>query len=122
MKYTDTVAGWSADELLAGTEFPTEIFNVSLSSGASISRGDLLCSSSMSGVFSIAGASDATKILCIAAEDFTADSLHAVTQAYFSGKFNRNKLTFGGNSSVDLSDFEQEMRKQNLHLTKMQET
>ena len=117
MKYgCETVNGWEEDALLAGTEFPTEIFNVSLNSGASISRGDLLCSSSMSGVFSIAGASDATKILCIAAEDFTADSLHAVTQAYFSGVFNREKIKFGGNSSVTIDTFEQALRTQNLHL------
>ena len=120
MKYScETVNGWEEDGLLGGIEFPTEIFNVSLSSGASVSRGDLLCGNSMSGVFSIAGASDASKILAIAAEDFVADSLDAVTQAYFSGKFNREKITFGGNSSVDISSFENEMRKQNLHLTSM---
>ena len=35
------------------------------------------------------------------------------------GVFNREKITFGGNSSVDISSFESEMRKQNLHLTSM---
>ena len=121
MKYVEEVNGWEEDGLLGGFEFPTEIYNVSLSAGASVSRGDLLCSNSMSGVFSIAGASDASKILLFAAEDFVADSLNAVTQAYASGKFNREAITFGGNSSVDISNFESEMRKQNLYLTSIKE-
>lgn len=115
MKYVEEVNGWEEDALLAGTEFPTEIFNVSLSSGASVSRGDLLCSNSMSGVFSIAGASDATKVLCIAAEDFVADSLSTVTQAYASGVFNREKIKFGG-ASLTTEPFEQALRTQNIHL------
>ena len=119
MKYVESCSGWEEDALLAGTEFPTEIFNVSLSSGASVSRGDLLCSNSMSGVFSIAGASDATKILCIAAEDFVADSLNAVTQAYASGVFSREKVNTG---SVSIAAFEPELRKQNIHLRGLQET
>lgn len=123
MKYVEEVNGWEEDGLLGGLEFPTELYNVSVGSSASISRGDLLCGNSMSGVFDVVGgASDATKVLCIAAEDFVADSLDAVTQAYFSGKFNREKITFGGNSSLTTAPFEAEMRKQNLWLTKLQET
>ena len=116
MKYVEEVNGWEEDALLAGTEFPTELYNVSLSAGASVSRGDLLCSNSMSGVFDVVGgASDATKVLCIAAEDFTADSLNAVTQAYASGVFNREKIKFGG-ASLTTDPFEQALRTQNLHL------
>lgn len=122
MKYVEEVNGWEEDGLLGGLEFPVELYNVSVGSSASISRGDLLCGNSMSGVFDVVGgASDASKILAIAAEDFIADSLSTVTQAYFSGKFNREKLTFGGNSSVDISAFESEMRKQNLHLTSLKD-
>ena len=116
MKYVEVVNGWEEDALLAGTEFPTEIFNVSLSSGASVSRGDLLCAGSMSGVFApVSSASDATKVLLISAEDFVADSLSTVTQAYASGVFNREKIKFGG-ASLTTEPFEQALRTQNIHL------
>lgn len=122
MEYIKSANGWEEDGLLGGVEIPTEIYNVSLSAETSVSRGDLLCGDSFSGVFApVGGASDASKVLVIAAENFTADSLHSVTQAYVSGKFNREKITFAGNSSVDISDFENEMRKQNLHLTGIKE-
>ena len=122
MKYIATVDGWEEDALLAGTEQPISIYNVNVGASATLSRGDLICAGSMSGVFApVSSASDASKVLCIAADDFVADSLSTVTQAYASGKFNREKITFGSNSSVDLADFEQEMRKQNLHLTSLKE-
>ena len=117
MKYYEEGVGFEEDALLGGTEFPTELYNVSISSGASIERGYLLCGSSMSGVFApVGGASDASKILMIANEDFTATSLNAVTSAYASGRFNRSKITCAGGS---IADFEAEMRKQNLHLTEV---
>ena len=117
MKYYEECTGFEEDALLGGTEFPTELYNVSVSSSASLSRGDLICGSSMSGVFApVGGASDASKILMIANEDFVADSLHAVTSAYASGKFNRSKINCAGGS---IADFEAEMRRQNLHLTEV---
>ena len=122
MKYVDTVPGWSADELLADTNFPVEIYNVNVGSSASISRGDLICAGSMSGVFApVSSASDATKVLLIAADDFVADSLSTVTRAYSSGVFNREKIKFGG-ASLTTEPLEAEMRKQNLHLRGLQET
>lgn len=117
MKYYEEGVGFEEDGLLGGVEFPTELYNVSISSGASLSRGDLICGSSMSGVFApVGGASDANKILLVANEDFVADSLNAVTSAYASGKFNRSKINVAGGS---IADFEAEMRKQNLHLTEV---
>lgn len=114
MKYFKEVEGFRADELLGGTEFPTELYNVSLSSGASVHRGDLLCGESMSSVFApVSSASDANKVLMIANEDFVADSLNAVTSAYSAGVFNREKINLAGGS---IADFEQALRQQNIHL------
>ncbi|MBR0061000.1 MAG: hypothetical protein IJP68_05915 [Selenomonadaceae bacterium] len=122
MEYFKTVNGWEEDALLAGTEFPVEIYNVSVGSSASLSRGDLICAGSMSGVFAPVGsASDATKVLMIAADDFVADSLSTVTRAYASGVFSREKIKFGG-ASLTTDPFEQALRTQNIHLRGLQET
>ena len=118
MSYVETVNGWVEDGLLAGTEIPVELYNVSVGSSASVSRGDLLCGGSFSSVFApVSSSSDASKVLVIAADDFVADSLHAVTRAYASGKFNREKISFGGNSSVNIDDFEPELRRQGIWMT-----
>ena len=122
MKYTATVDGWSADELLADTNFPVEVYNVSVGSSASLSRGDLICAGSMSGVFApVSSASDAGKVLMIAADDFVADSLSTVTRAYAAGTFSREKITFGG-ASLTTEPFEQALRLQNIHLRGTQES
>ena len=119
MKYLEEFDGFRADELLGGTEYPVEIFNVKTASNASLSRGDLICGSSMSGTFSlVSGAADANKILLIAAEDFVADSLHAVTSAYASGKFCREKINV---ANGDLADFEASLREQGLWLTSLKD-
>ena len=122
MEYFKTVNGWEEDALLAGTEFPVEIYNVSVGSSASLSRGDLICAGSMSGVFApVSSAGDASKVLMIAADDFVADSLSTVTRAYASGVFSREKIKFGG-ASLTTDPFEQALRTQNIHLRGLQET
>ena len=114
MKYYEEGVGFEEDGLLGGTEFPTELRNVNVGASASITRGDLLCGSSMSGVFAPVGsASDASKVLLIANEDFTATSLSAVTSAYSAGVFNKEKINVAGGS---IADFEQALRQQNIHL------
>ena len=40
--------------------------------------------------------------------------------AYFAGKFNREQVTFGGNSALTTEPFEQELRKQGIWLTELQ--
>lgn len=115
MKYVESSVGFEADELLGGHE-AVELWNVKVGSNATITRGDLLSADSASGIFSIATASDAAKVLVIAAEDFVADSLNAVTSAYAAGKFNREKITFGG-ASVAIAPFEQALRTQGIWLT-----
>ena len=119
MKYVEEFDGFREDALLGGTEFPVELYNVNVGASASLSRGDLICGSSMSSIFApVSGASDANKILLIAAEDFVADSLHAVTSAYASGKFNKERVACAGGS---IDDYAAEMRKQNLHLTSLKD-
>lgn len=114
MTYTFQTECALEDGLLGGSEYPVEVNNVSLTSGAAIERGQLLAGTS--GVYDIAGAADLEKSLCIAAENFTADSLNGgITQAYFAGKFNREKIKVG--DSLTAADFEHELRKQNIHLT-----
>ena len=122
MAYAEIFDGVIRDELQGGSEFPMELCNIAVGASATIERGTLLCGTSMSGVFEpVAGASDASKILMIAATDFTADSLNSVTTAYSSGVFNREKIKHGGGSSFSLEPFELEMRRQNLHLRTLQE-
>ena len=122
MAYAEVFEGVKRDELQGGCEVPVRIWNVNVGASAAISRGDLLCGTSMSGIFSVVGgASDASKILTIAATDLTADSLGGVAQVYSSGVFNREKITFGGNSALKVEDFEPELRRQNIHLTSIQE-
>ena len=117
MKYYEEFDGFREDALLGGTEIATEIYNVNVGASASLSRGDLICGSSMSSIFApVSSASDANKILLIAAEDFVADSLHAVTSAYSAGKFNREKINV---ANGDLADFEASLREQNIHLTSL---
>ena len=117
MKYFSKEDGVVYDELLGGTHEPIEIGNVSLSGGASVKRGELICESD--GAWSpVSSANDKNKNLAIATADFTADSIQAVTPAFFSGVFNREKIICGAESaSLDVATFEVEMRKQNLRLT-----
>lgn len=120
MKYVETSEGWQADELIADTSIPIRIENISVSSTATIERGDLLCAASLSGVFApVSSSADANKILMLAASDFVADSLSTITQAYSAGCFSREKITFGG-ASLTTEPFEQELRKQNIHLRGLQ--
>ena len=117
MKYSETFEGYRADELVAGFEYPFMRYNVNVGASASLSRGDLICGEYLSGIFApVSGADDAEKILMIAAEDFVADSLSAVTSAYVAGRFNREKITCAGGS---IADFEAELRKQNILLTSL---
>lgn len=119
MKYFEKTDGVIYDELIGGTLEAIEIGNVSLAGGASVSRGSLICENS--GAWSpVSSADDAKKNLAIATRDFTADSISAVTPAYFSGVFCREKIICGAESaSLDVATFEPELRKQNIRLTSL---
>ena len=115
MKYYGEGDGVTYDELLGGGETAIEIWNINVASDTAVERGMLLESSSLSGTYKAAASFSANKIYVIAAEDFTADSDNTVTQAYSMGKFNREKIKL--DESLDIADFENELRKQNIHLT-----
>ena len=111
MKYTysvkDTV---KRDEILAGPEENTTIINVEVESGTALTRGTILAGT-VGGKYAPVTSSDTAKDLVIVTYD--ADSDASVVSAYSEGKFHREKLIH----SVDLNDFETEMRRQNIILT-----
>jgi len=117
--YVWEIDGIQRDELSGGGDgIPQEIWNVNVGASAVIERGMLLGGESMTGEFSqVTSAADAAKIFGIAVENFTADAEHHVTQVYASGKFNRERIKLGGASTLTLEPFENELRRQNIHIT-----
>lgn len=119
MKYFDKADAWTEDALIGGTHFPVVVQNISVAADAEILRGELLCASVSGGTYApVSTAADAQKVLCIAADDFTADSLHTATNAYFAGVFNKEKIIIG-NDSLTADNFAQSLRTQNIHLTSL---
>lgn len=106
--------GIKRDELCGGAEQLMSIRNIEVASDTTIQRGMLLNSSTTFGVFAPAD-SDTTKVFVIAEKDFTADSDHTVTQAYTSGKFNREKIILDEGLNID--DYEESLRKVDIYLT-----
>ena len=121
--YFWSISGITRDELAGGADgIPQEIWNVNVGASATIKRGDLLCATTPTGEFSLVGsAGDANKIFTIARDDFIGSESSTVTQAYASGKFNRERINLGGDSSLTLEPFENELRKQNIHVTSIQD-
>lgn len=116
MKYYGHLSGVKRDELLGGAEEVVSIRNVRVSSDTVLVRGTVLASDSSEGLYAPATSSDVDKVLVIAREDFVADSDNTVTQAYTSGKFNREHLIFG-DSSTSVAAFEEPLRKVDIKLT-----
>lgn len=122
--YIWSISGITRDELQGGGDgIPTEIWNINVGASAVIERGMLLGASSPTGEFGLIGSlSDAGKVFVIARDDFTAGGVSAaVTQAYAAGKFNRERIKLGGGSTFTLEPFENELRKQNIHVTSIQD-
>ena len=116
MSYIEDYIGWAEDALIGGTDTPVRLYNASLSSGASVERGELLCADSL-GVYSpVASTDDSVKPLAIAAHDLTADSIQAVTQIYVSGTFNKDKIKMP--EGVDIKAFSTPLRFQEIYLTR----
>ena len=87
-----------------------------------IQRGMLLASDTPTGTYApVSNASDASKVLVIARDNFTADADHTVTQAYASGAFHREKIILGGTSSLTIEPFEDQLRKSNIHLRSLKD-
>lgn len=112
MKYTYSVETCEGDNLLAGPEENVEIINVKVESGTALIRGTILAGE-VGGKYAPVGASDTAKSLAIVTHD--ADSDSTVVSAYSAGKFHREKLIY--DDTLDLNDFETEMRRQNIILT-----
>ena len=114
MKYYDETV-CKPDQLAGGSEFPTAVYNVACLSSATLERGDLICAASMSGNFNVVtSASDASKVLAICAAGNEGTTTAA---AYFGGKFNREQITFGGNSTLTTEPFGQALRTQGIWIT-----
>lgn len=112
MKYYEEYEGVKLDELFGDAAYPVKLRNVTLTSGTAVTRGTILASGTVDGVYAPATSADVNKNLVIAAADFTASSDGTVTAAYSSGVFNRENLT-----PSDTAIFELELRRQNIHLT-----
>lgn len=114
--------GIKRDELFGGLEEPVEVWNVNVGASAVIERGMLLAADTPTAEFALVStADDAKKVLVIARDNFTADDAHKVTQAYPSGKFNRERIKIGGTSALTLEPFEDALRKSNIRLTSIQD-
>ena len=113
-RFFGTRDGIKRDELCGGAEQLMSIRNIEVAADAEIKRGMLLNSATTFGVFAPAD-SDTTKVLVVAEKDFTADSDHTVTQAYTSGKFNREKIILSEGLNID--DYEESLRKVDIYLT-----
>lgn len=121
-EYFGTFDGIVRDELSGGLEEPQEIWNINVGASAAIKRGMLLGASAPTAVFDLVNSSlDAAKVLVIARDNFTADADHKVTQAYASGKFNRERIIIGGDSALTLEPFEDALRKSNIRVTSIQD-
>lgn len=114
--------GIQRDELTGGGVQPVDIWNVNVGASAVIERGMLLGADSPLGEWSqVTGTADTLKTFGIARDNFVADEEHRVTTVYSSGTFNREKIILGGDSSLTLDTFENELRRQNIHLTSIQD-
>lgn len=121
-KYFWETDGIERDELSGGPEAPLTVWNVNVGASAVIDRGMLLGADSPTDEFALVSSSgDASKVMGVAVADFTADADHTVTQIYSSGKFNRERIILGGDSSLTLDTFENELRRQNIHLTSIKD-
>ena len=123
MEYTGTFNNTVArDELFGGGDgFPVELINVEIASDTTVTRGELLAGDTPKGTFAaITSTDDAEKYLVIAAENYTAaDSDSTVTSCYSAGKFNREKIILA--EGLDIDNFENALRKQNIILTSLKE-
>ena len=122
-EYFATFDGIQRDELSGGTDgsFQT-IWNVNVGMSAAIERGMLLAADTPTGEFKlVSDASDASKVLVVARDNFTADKEHTVTQAYAAGKFNRERIILGGTSALTTEPFEDALRKSDIYLTSIKD-
>lgn len=120
--YFWSISGINRDELQGRTGEPVDIWNINVGASAVIERGMLLGASSPTGLFSLVNsATDLNKVYAIASVDYIGGASGGVTQAYSRGYFNRERVKLGGDSTLTLASFENELRKQNIHLVSIQD-
>ena len=116
--YFWTTSGITRDELQGRPGELVDIWNVNVGASAVIERGMLLGADIPTGEWSLVNsAADSVKVFGIARDNFVADDEHQVTQVYSGGFFNRERIKLGGDSTLTIDTFENELRKQNIRLT-----
>lgn len=94
---------YTPDELIAG-DHPIRTRGVTILSGETVSRGDLLGIITASGkaILSASAAGDGSEVpTCIAGEDIDASGGDAESFAYIAGDFNEDQMTFGTGHTAD---------------------
>lgn len=120
--YFWSISGINRDELQGKTGEPVDLWNINVGASAVIERGMLLGADSPTGLFSLVGSTaDVNKVFTIASVDYIGGASGGVTQAYSRGYFNRERVKLGGDSTLTLASFENELRKQNIHLVSIQD-
>ena len=113
MAIKDTVTGVTNDNLFGGPEVPGLTKNITIASGAALTRGSLLTLAATSGKYSLTAAGKVASAVLSA--DTDASKADAVATVYVSGRFNREALV------VDTGDtataHEEELRDAGIFLT-----
>ena len=121
-EYVWSTDGIERDELQGGIGEFQEIWNITVGESAIIERGMLLGASSPTAEFSLVESlSDLNDVFVIARDNFTADEEHTVTQAYAGGTFNAEKIILGGDSTLTIEPFINELRRQNIRVRHIQD-
>ena len=129
----EEVMGFAEDGLIAHTAIQTILHNVKVS--AAVVRGQLICRGSDGKYSPVTENADASKVLAIAANNFTPSEDNNVTQAYVKGCFNVEKVYVGTDppyslghlsdvevlvgEAIDLETFRQALRTQSIWLTSL---
>ena len=134
MNYYSEVTGFKEDGLIAHSAIQSIVHNVKVS--AAVVRGLLICKGSDGKYSPVTENADASKVLAIAATDFTPTDDSNVTQAYVRGCFSAEKVYVGdaepyvalgkvGNvetligEAIDFDAFAEALRKENIFLTSL---
>lgn len=120
MAIREVIDGNKYDELLGGPGVAVLTKNVMIAAGGSYKRGTVLGVIKDSDKYTIVdksksdGSETANAVLAYDADATEGDTVGTV---YISGIFNREKLTFGGESTA--ADHEEQLRSLNIYLSKL---
>ena len=134
MCYYEEVMGFEEDGLLAHNAIAAFVQNVKVSSA--VVHGQLICRGDDGKYSPVTENADASKVLAIAARDFTPSNDNNVTQSYSRGCFSVEKVYVGDNpcyslghlddveilvgEAIDLETFRQALRSQGIWLTSLE--